>query len=149
MNRPLRRRASGFTLVELMITIAIIGILAAIALPNFMRARFKGYHAGCLQNERNIRTALESYAADHNGRYPPDLATLVTPPSGTSFAWLSAMPSCPSDSSQYEPGYVVNNLGVPNYTLECQGIHEVQLPYIQDGFPRISNGNLEAETPLN
>lgn len=135
-------------MVELLIVIAIIGILAAIALPNFMRARFKGYHAGCLQNERNIRTALESYAADFNGRYPPDLATLVTG-AGTSYPWLSAMPSCPSDGSAYQPGYTPDNTNVPNYTLECQGIHEVQLPYIQDGFPRISSGNLEAQEPNN
>ena len=76
LNRVSSRK--GFTLIELMIVIAIIAILAAILVPNFVRARAQGQLTACKSNLKNVGTALEMYAVDHNGRYPTQLTLLTT-----------------------------------------------------------------------
>jgi type IV pilus assembly protein PilA len=58
------KRSKGFTLIELLIVVAIIGILAAIAIPQFNSYRQKGYNAAATSDLRNIRTTLEAYQAD-------------------------------------------------------------------------------------
>jgi len=54
----------GFTLIELMIVIAIIGILAAIAIPQFSKYRAKSYNAASVSDAKNIKTDLEGYYAE-------------------------------------------------------------------------------------
>ena len=54
----------GFTLVELMIVVAIIGILAAIAIPQFSKYRQRAYNSAALNDVRNTRTDLEGYFAE-------------------------------------------------------------------------------------
>ena len=60
----------GFTLIELMIVVAIIGILAAIAIPQFAAYRTKSYNSAAQSDLRNVLTVLEAYYAD-NQEYPP------------------------------------------------------------------------------
>ena len=59
----------GFTLIELLIVVAIIGILAAIAIPQFASYRQKAYNSAAQSDLKNIKTNLESYFAD-NQKYP-------------------------------------------------------------------------------
>lgn len=58
------RKTKGFTLIELMIVIAIIGILAAIAIPQFSKYRARAFNASALSDARNLRTDLEGHYAE-------------------------------------------------------------------------------------
>jgi prepilin-type N-terminal cleavage/methylation domain-containing protein len=69
--------SKGFTLIELMIVIAIIGILAAIAIPNFLRYRDKAYCSKSETDAQNILAAMSSYFADPDHTDIPTLADLT------------------------------------------------------------------------
>jgi prepilin-type N-terminal cleavage/methylation domain-containing protein len=74
-RQPSRRRS--FTLLELMIAIAIIGILAMMLVPALQTAREKARATNCMANLRAISTALTLYADDQYGKMPPALDLLV------------------------------------------------------------------------
>ncbi len=63
------RSEKGFTLIELLIVVAIIGILAAIAIPQFAAYRVKAYNSAAQSDIKNSKTGLEAYYAD-NQYYP-------------------------------------------------------------------------------
>jgi len=69
-------RKKGFTLVEIMIVVAIIALLAAIAIPNLLRARHNANEAAAQASLRTISSACESFLGA-NDEYPDDLATLA------------------------------------------------------------------------
>ncbi len=70
-------RASGFTLIELMIVVAIIGILAAIAIPKFANLIRQSQEGATKGNLSGIRSALSIYYGDNTGVYPTDLPGLT------------------------------------------------------------------------
>jgi general secretion pathway protein G len=71
------RRSQGFTLIELLIVVAIIGIIAAVAIPNLMNALDKGKQKRTMSDMRAIATAVESYGVDHS-KYPMSIASWTT-----------------------------------------------------------------------
>ena len=118
----------GFTLIELMIVIAIIAILAAILVPNFIRARAQGQLTACKSNLKNIGTACEMYSTDNGGRYPA-AKTGLTP------SYLKTIPSCPSagqDTYTYESA-----MNPDAYTVYCAGSNHTSAG-TQGGYPQFN-----------
>jgi|EP01012_Entosiphon_sulcatum_P053536 prepilin-type N-terminal cleavage/methylation domain-containing protein len=105
----MKKKRAGFTLIELMIVIAIIAILAAILVPNFLKARAQGQLTACKSNLKNIATALEMYASDFGGRYPNN----ATADQLTSGNYLKLIPTCPAAGKNT---YSTSNGGVGVYT---------------------------------
>jgi prepilin-type N-terminal cleavage/methylation domain-containing protein len=93
----------AFTLVEIMIVVLIIGILMAIAVPNFVRARDSSRRNTCIANLKQIDSAKEQWAMDTR-RNAGD-ACAMTNIAGAGL-YLKATPACPSGGT-----YTVNNVG--------------------------------------
>jgi type IV pilus assembly protein PilA len=81
-GETLRPHSNGFSLIELLIVVAIILIIAAIAIPNFMRSRMAANEAAAASNVRAITTASVTYSTTYGNGYPPSLATLGAGSSG-------------------------------------------------------------------
>jgi prepilin-type N-terminal cleavage/methylation domain-containing protein len=93
-NQKTRWGRKGFTLVEIMIVVLIIGILLAIAVPNFIKARETSRAKSCVANLKQIDAAKEQWAMDNRAAATataPGLTTLV----GTD-AYIKNTPQCPS-----------------------------------------------------
>lgn len=128
-----RRHSRGFTLIEIMVVICIIGILLLIVLPNMVHSKYQAQWTACGEYQQTLAAALESYNASE-GTYPSTLQVLTT----TSAPYINAIPSCPSNNAvySYEPGVSTSSGSISNYTLSCSGSHYLVLSGVSQGFPQ-------------
>ena len=114
----IKMRRKGFTLVEIMIVVAIIGLLAAIAIPNFVRARQKAQAEACIANLRQIEGATQIWAIDTgaNDAVTPGWNDL-TP------NYVRTEPKCPANGTynlsavNSRPTCSIGNSVTPNHVL--------------------------------
>lgn len=106
----LQKKQGGFTLVELLVVIVVIGILAAIVVPKLSGAKEAANQASCKSNLRLIQTGLAQYYAKNDDKYPEDQEAFTAENLGINEKALK----CPADGSAYT--YDVDGDG---YTVTC------------------------------
>lgn len=119
----IKKTRKGFTLVEIMIVVAIIGILVGIAVPGFIRARTQAQGQACNENLAKIDGAKEQWALENNESTGTSVAwTDLAADDGT--LYLKSQPECPAGGT-----YTIGNVGTDPTCSEADaanGLHELQ-----------------------
>src|SRR5437868_8980977 len=110
-------KKAGFTLVEIMIVVAIIGLLAAIAIPNFVKARTTSQQNACINNLRQLDGAVQQYALENK------LASTATYTLANLNPYIKLttggnLPGCPA-GGVYKEGATVTNAPTCNISLHA------------------------------
>lgn len=142
VNRECQR---GFTLVEMMIVVAIIAILVAVLMPNFIRARAQAQTAACMMNLKEIATALELYQAD-NDRYPAASSQAVDGSDTDLLPYLKQVPIDPAAGASQYYEYTVTNptAGDASYSIVCPGLHDAAT--LQKISPNTTDQHIEFDS---
>jgi prepilin-type N-terminal cleavage/methylation domain-containing protein len=123
MMMKLFRNEGGFTLIEILIVVLIIGIIAALAIPNLMAARQASWGSTCAANRSSIASAVELYRIHNDGTLSTgfvigDLLKGVKNAAGFTFQpALTAIPNCPETGTSTVYSVTVDSGG--NFTVAC------------------------------
>ena len=109
-----KSQKSGFTLVEIMIVVAIIGLLAAIAIPNFVRARTTAQMNACINNLRQVDGAKQHWALEtkQNGTATP-VQTDIDPYLGRGATATTTICPAAGVGGTFAGSYTINSVAVP------------------------------------
>jgi general secretion pathway protein G len=139
-RRPARHRwDGGFTLIELMIVVIIIGILAAIAIPNFQHLIKRSKEASVRGNVHAIQIAIEAYAVDHAAVYPTqaddgDVQALLPHGAYPENPFTRAPTIVPWNADPADPGEIsITTLPGGGYMLKARGLTAMLEPTIVVG----------------
>jgi prepilin-type N-terminal cleavage/methylation domain-containing protein len=113
-------RQGGFTLVEIMIVVAIIGLLASIAVPNFVKARTTAQMNACISNLRQIDGAIQQWALDTK---QGDTAA-VTP--ADILPYLKNSVVCPSGGKTFADSYTITTVSAGPTCLKQPSTHKIE-----------------------
>ena len=114
-----KRRNGAFTLVEIMIVVAIIGLLAAIAVPNFVRARTTAQMNACINNLRQIDGAIQQWALEQK----KDTSATVTESDVTPY--LKNSISCPSGGTVFSDSYTITTVAAQPICQRQSATHKL------------------------
>jgi prepilin-type N-terminal cleavage/methylation domain-containing protein len=112
-------RSSGFTLVEIMIVVAIIGLLASIAIPNITQARDKARQNVCIANLQQIEGAIHRWSLDMN----KDEGEAVAYSDIRNYLKRSVV--CPSGGSSFEDSYAISTVDTAPTCLRKPAAHKL------------------------
>ena len=121
-----RESERGFTLLEMMVVVAIIAILAGILIPNFTRARAQAATSACMGNIKMIATALELYYTD-NQKYPAASDAAVSTLGLTGYLnQIPVDPAANTAGAEYKvtTENAADSGGVAGYQIWCPGTHD-------------------------